>query len=70
MFDQTLASHILRLFNSHNIQNSRRNIGKRTGMITPTNLERILLVPCLSHNKRDMGSLSSVSLISQGANTV
>ena len=61
MFDQTLTRHILWLFNSHNIQNGRCHIGQRTRMISPTNLERVFLISCLSHDKRNMGSLSLVS---------
>lgn len=39
MLNQTLASHIFRLFNSHGIQDCRSNISKSARMFPTTNLE-------------------------------
>lgn len=61
VLDQTLSTHIMRQLNSHNIQYCRRDIGKCTRMIPSTNLECILGVSSLRHDKGDMGSLVHVS---------
>lgn len=58
MLDQALSSHIMRLLDPHNIQYCRGDICKRTWMVPSTNLECMLAVSSLRHDKGDMGSLS------------
>jgi len=58
MLDQALSSHVFRLLDPHDIQYRWGDICQRTWMVASTNLECILAVSSLRHDKRDVGSLS------------